>query len=66
MNQFRNGDYFVIRFTTGGYGNRHAKRADAVREAEGTNRYNERKYGERIVSEVVQFKNWEVFKTIPV
>lgn len=64
--KFNSGDYYVVRFTTGGYGNRYASKADAVRDAQTTNRFTETKFGERVVREVVRYKNWEEVGTVDV
>ena len=63
---FQAGNFYTVRFTTGGYGNRYATKAEAIRDGESTNRYTEAKHGERVVREVVQFRDWEEVKTFPV
>ena len=63
---FNSGDFYTVRFVTGGYGNRYSSKAEAVRDGQDSNRYSETKYGERVVREVVRFKNWEEVGTFPV
>ena len=57
-----NGTYYVVQFNTGGYGNRYASKADALRDMADTNRYSEAKHGEKLVSCVVYYKNYERVK----
>lgn len=58
----KNGNFFRVRFTTGGYGNTYASKKDAMQYCKDANRYTEAKFGERVCSAVVQYKNWEIVR----
>lgn len=58
----KNGNFFRVRFNTGGYGNTYAAKKDAVQDCKDTNRYTEAKFGEKVAVAVVQYKNWEIVR----
>lgn len=60
----RNGNYWVVVFGTGGFGNAYAGMKDAIEYANACNRYSERHSGERVVREIWQFRNHEKVKVV--
>ena len=58
--------YWVVRFNTGGYGNRYPKRQEAQEYADAANRYSERTQGERAVVALERYDgSGELVQTVP-